>query len=318
MSRMEITCIGQALVDCITRRMGEEDPSKRVHRAKSISLSIGGDAVNEATVLARLGHRVRLVCGLGQDPAGDLILDHVRRNGIDGSLIDRKAGRPTPLANLLVNEDGSRVSFNDASSLLEDYIPPVLSCDGTRIVSLASLFRAPLDRRDTLLRLVKTAKENGCLVCADTKLPTFRNIGLSDIADILPMIDYIFPNDAEAAWLTGCGDYADMSARLRDAGVKNVIIKAGSDGCYVYGREGHFHMEALPVKAVDATGAGDNFVAGFLSGLLRGFSLYDCCSYGSICAAVCVQNIGAGGGVRSREEADELAARKARLCSSHE
>ena len=308
MDMTEVTCIGQALVDCITRGIRKEDAPKKIHRAESITLSIGGDAVNEATVLARLGHRVKLVCGLGQDLAGQLILDHVEKNGIDGSDIEISPKRATPVANLLVNEDGSRISCNDQAALLGDYAPADSAVKGTRIISLASLFRAPFDRSGHVIRLVKAAKENGCLVCADTKLPTFRQIRLEDIAEILPMIDYIFPNDAEAAWFTGCSDYDAMAAAFLDAGVRNVIIKAGSDGCYVYGDDEHFHMKALPVRAIDGTGAGDNFVAGFLSGLLRDFSLADCCHYGTVCAAACVQHAGAGGGVKSRAEADMLAA----------
>ncbi|MBQ9155664.1 MAG: carbohydrate kinase family protein [Eubacterium sp.] len=302
----EITCIGQNLIDCITRGVDRASERKKVFRAESISLSVGGDAINEATVLKRLGHDVRLVCGLGDDLAGRMILAAMKELGLDQSCVDISKDRPTPIANLMVDEDGSRDSINSDATMLEGYAPdPNVSAD-TKILSLASLFRAPLDQPKTVIDLVREAKKNDCLVCADTKVPTFRQMTLADIAEILPMIDYIFPNDAEAEFFTGRKEIEDMAAFFRDAGVRHVIIKAGADGSYIYGENESFHMKALPVDAIDGTGAGDNYVAGFLSGLLRGFSLYECSQYGTVCAAACVVKSGAGGGVQSRDEADAL------------
>ncbi len=302
----EITCIGQALMDCITRDIEREPAGSRAHRAKSITLSIGGDAINEAMVLKRLGHEVRLVCGLGDDLAGKMILGTMKELGVDCSLTDIAADRPTPVANLMVEADGSRNSVNSYSSMLGHYVPDLRAATDTKILSLASLFRAPLDRHQSVITLVKEAKRNGCLVCADTKIPTFRKMTFGDIAEILPMIDYIFPNLEEAAFFSGRKDIAGMSSFFLDAGVRHVIIKAGPEGSYVCGENEQFHMKAYPVEAVDATGAGDNYVAGFLSGLLRGFSLYECSQYGTVCAAACVRRLGAGGGVQSRKEADAL------------
>ena len=305
-SMTEITCIGQALVDCITRGIKHETIEKRVRRAKSISLSIGGDAINEAMVLRKLGHKVRLVCGLGNDLAGKMILDTMKELGVDCSLSDITSGRPTPVANLVVDEDGSRNSVNSNAAMLGSYVPDIHAVTDTKILSLASLFRAPLDRRESVITLVKEAKKNGCLVCADTKIPTFRKMTFKEISEILPMIDYIFPNDAEAAFFSGKKEIPEMAAFFLNAGIKHVIIKAGPAGSYVYGEKESFHLNALPVEAVDSTGAGDNYVAGFLSGLIRGFSLYKCSQYGTACAAACVGQVGAGGGVQSRKEADAL------------
>ena len=69
--KKKVVCIGQALVDCITR--GKEPWRERVYRAQSISLNTGGDALNEASILAKMGVPVSLVCGLGEDVAGNLV-----------------------------------------------------------------------------------------------------------------------------------------------------------------------------------------------------------------------------------------------------
>ena len=106
--------------------------------------------------------------------------------------------------------------------------------------------------------------------------------------------DYLFPNEKEAAYHTGESDFSKAAAVFHGYGIRNVIIKAGGQGCYVSTahEEGKL-FEALPVKAVDTTGAGDNFVAGFISGLLEGETPAECCRRALIQAAKSIQHIGA-------------------------
>ena len=75
--------------------------------------------------------------------------------------------------------------------------------------------------------------------------------------------------------------------------MKIVAVKLGAEGCYVTdGRERH-RIEAFKVKAVDTTGAGDAFCAGFLYGLLKDKSLHECGRLGNFVASRCVMKMGA-------------------------
>lgn len=304
--KAEIVCIGQAVIDCITREKEEKPNKKNVYRAEKISLNTGGDALNESVILSRLGHRVKLVCGVGNDVAGNLILHEMESRGIDMSDVTQSDSLVTPIANLMVNRDGTRVSINSKATMLTGYTPSEDVIEGAKVVSLASLFRAPLDDSETIIRLAKAAKAQGAVLCADTKMPTYRKLTLDDIREILPLIDYIFPNENEGEYYTGEKDYVAMAKHFRNLGVKNVIIKTGEKGCTVIGENDGFSMPAYSVNAVDSTGGGDNFVAGFISALLHGGSLRECCQYGTACAAVCVQSVGATTGVKSRESVEEF------------
>lgn len=306
----EVVCIGQAVVDCITRGREKQAHKKNVYRAESISLNIGGDAMNESVILSHLGHQVKLVCGVGDDVAGHLIVHEASAQGIDTSDISILSHIATPIANLMVNEDGSRSSINSQATMLTGYEPKEEVVKGAKIVSLASLFRAPLDKSDKIISLVEAAKREGAIICADTKMPTYRQIGMTDIEKILPLIDYMFPNENEGAYYTGESSYIAMADYLKNLGVKNVIIKTGADGCVVCGEKESFTQKAYAVHALDSTGAGDNFVAGFISGLLKKWSLKECCEYGTACAAVCVQAIGATAGVKSAETIFEFLSNK--------
>jgi sugar/nucleoside kinase (ribokinase family) len=109
-------------------------------------------------------------------------------------------------------------------------------------------------------------------VIADTKLPNFRFLTLEDIRDSLPDVDYITPNGDEARYYTGKAEPEAMADVFLGYGVKNVIIKLGAEGCLLKNRETALRLPALPVCAVDATGAGDHLVAGFTAEILRGAS----------------------------------------------
>lgn len=300
----EVVCIGQAVIDCITRGKEEKPHKKNVYRAEKITLNTGGDALNESVILAKLGHKVKLVCGVGDDTAGNLIIYQMKQYGIDVSDVWQRASLTTPIANLMVNKDGSRVSINSEATMLMGYIPSETVVKGAKIVSLASLFRAPLDDIGTVLRLAKAAKAEGAILCADTKMPTYRQITLAEMKDILPLIDYIFPNENEGAYYTGEQDYMAMAEHFQKFGVKNVIIKTGEKGCTVCGEKERFTLPAYKVEAVDSTGGGDNFAAGFISGLLCGKTLKECCEYGTACAAIAVQSMGATSGIKNHETVD--------------
>lgn len=289
----EIVCIGQAVLDCITRGKEEKEYKKNVYRARNIELSTGGDAMNQAILLSQFGYEVDLVCGIGEDHAGEIILSQAKKYGINTEKIRRHKQLTTPIANLMVGEDGSRVSVNSPATKLEGFRIDPSVVEGAKLVSLGSLFRAPLDDKDVIMELVKAAKEQGSVICADTKLPTFRNVGLQDIAEILPYIDFIFPNENEAAFFTGESSLFQMAQSIYDMGVKNVIIKTGANGCFVRSDTLRFAMGAIPVEVVDTTGAGDNFVAGFIHGLFQEWDLKTCCEYGSACAAVSIGLVGA-------------------------
>lgn len=300
--KTEVLCIGQAVVDCITRGV-EDDPFGRGKtRAQSITLNLGGDAVNESFVLSSLGRRVGLVCAVGDDLAGRFVRNEASRRELDITGVTMIPGISTPVANMFVKMDGSRSSVTSAASLLPGYVPSadfIRDCvrEGTRVVSFASLFRAPLDQAPIVCGLIRAAHESGAIVCADTKIPTFRKMSLEELEPVLPMIDYIFPNETEAAFLTGMSeedaDYGEMAGRLLAKGIKHVVIKTGEKGCYGACAEECFVVPALKVPVVDTTGAGDNLVAGFIDALLQGFSFRECCEAGIRTAADSVQHLGA-------------------------
>jgi len=140
--------------------------------------------------------------------------------------------------------------------------------------------------------ILSFARENGALTFGDI---TYRQgYDLEKIKDILPLLDFIIPNFEEAKGLTGENDLEKVAAAFLSYGVKNVIIKTGKDGCYIRNVKEIITVPAFKIEnVIDTTGAGDSFVAGFISGILEGYDLKAAARFANAAAAVNVQGIGA-------------------------
>ena len=141
---------------------------------------------------------------------------------------------------------------------------------------------------------------------ADTKLPNFRTLTLEDLRGALPLMDYITPNEDEAKYYTKKETPEEMADVFLSYGVPNVIIKLGGKGCFFKNAGTSCFLPALSVHAVDATGAGDHFIAGFASEILRGNTPEGALRFANACGAVCASSMGALTGLKNREQVMSL------------
>lgn len=296
-------CIGTALVDSIIKGFDPNPISAAGFRADSGSLNPGGEAVNESIAAAKLGVKASILCHLGNDGAGELVRLTLEKNGVDTQLTVRSDEHATPVTTMFVNEDGTRKSITNSAHRYNFHPEKYVSCLAhTKAVILGSLFRAPFDDAEIIHSVLSAAKEQGILTVADTKLPNFNFLKLADITASLPLIDYITPNEDEAKYYSGKEEPEEMADVFLDAGVKNVIIKLGGRGCFFKNANGSISLPACKIDAVDATGAGDNFIAGFVSELLRGADVSDALMFANACGAICTTAVGAGTALRSRDQ----------------
>ena len=303
MSRHEIVFIGTAILDSTITGFDPEPVSSAGFRAESGSISAGGEGVNGSIASAKLGMKSALLCFLGEDQAGDLIALELAKHGVDTSCIVRTAEHSTPVTTIFVAEDGNRKSItNNAHSYNfhpEQY--PEVFTDAEAIV-IGSLFRAPFNDPDVIKAVVSEANSRGVTVFADTKLPNFRKLTLDDIADSLSMVDYITPNEDEARYFTGEEEPEKMADVFLKKGARNVIVKLGSKGCFFKNNEESFFVPAFRIDVVDATGAGDNFMAGLVSELMHGSDIRDALIFASACGAICTTAVGAGTALKNRDQ----------------
>ena len=305
--KYDLICIGMAIMDSIIKGFDPVPLTATGYRAESGSLNVGGDAVNESIAASKLGLRTGILCQLGNDPAGNAIENELRCNGVDTDLIIRSDEHQTPVTTIFVQEDGNRKSITN-SAHRHNFHPERYKerFKDTRAIVLGSLFRAPFNDPEVIHSVLVFAKENDIIVFADTKLPNFRILTLDDISDSLSLIDYITPNEDEARYYSGKDTPEEMAGAFLDAGAKNVIIKLGAKGSYFRNRYISLMIPAFKTDAVDATGAGDNFIAGFVSEKLRGSSDEDALIFANACGAICSTAVGAGAALENRSQVLEF------------
>jgi sugar/nucleoside kinase (ribokinase family) len=208
---------------------------------------------------------------------------------------------------MFVNDDGTRKSITNQAHRYnfhpEGYTDIFREFDA---LILGSLFRAPFDDPDIILSVLRRAQEEKVTVYADTKLPNFKTLSLEDLRDCLPLVDHITPNEDEARYYTEKDDPQEMAEVFLGYGVKNVIIKLGGRGCYFQNEKESIRLPACPIDAVDATGAGDSFVAGFACEKLRGASDQEALSFGNACGAITTTAVGATTALKNREQVTDF------------
>ena len=274
---------------------------------EAIRLSPGGDAMNEAAVLSRLGSRVSLLTLLGEDEMGEVLLRRCRDWGIDTAPTVRSADVPTSINLVLVDRDAQRRFVTVQGSSLrrlapEHVLPAVERLTGEEIVSFASIFVSPCFGVQELEELFGRIKARGCTLCADM---TRRKNGecAEDLAPALRYVDLLLANGEEAALLTGEKSPAAAAEHLHICGAKTVIVKLGDRGGCCAGPEGVSFFPAVPAQAIDTTGAGDTFAGALLHALSRGEPLGEGLRFAAAAASLCVERLGCGSEVLSREAA---------------
>ncbi|WP_405435885.1 sugar kinase [Streptomyces avidinii] len=250
-----------------------------IRLAPPMELSIAGAESNVAICLARLGHRTAWIGRVGADPFGALILRTLRAEGVDTTHTRTDIqGRPT---GLLVREDAigdlAAVHYyrdrSAGSALHPDDVLPALH-PGTRILHLTGITPAlsPTAAR-TALAAAAHARHLGTTVCLDVNHRARLWTHQQARQVLLPLArhaDLLIASADELHLVTDdpAHDEDHAIAGLLAQGTREVVITRGGDGATLTTADGTHHTPARRVPVVDVIGAGDAFVAGYLSGVL--------------------------------------------------
>lgn len=305
--RYEVFCVGNAVADVLARPVEGLPPAGTSQPLETVTLGPGGNGINTAIALARLGVAVRVAAAVGDDRLGEMLRERVRKDGVDDSNLVSLPQTKTSVSIVLIQDNGERrfLHFRGANSLFSIQHLNWELAEGARVFHYASAFSLPAFDGAPLAEALARAKDLGCLtslnVCWDTLdrwLPVLR--------PALAYTDFMFPNLAEGARLTGESEPELVARALRSLGVKTVVVKLGAQGCYVDGPEGAFLSPGFPVEVVDTTGAGDCFAAGFLTALCRGEDCRHAARLGNAAGALCTLGMGGADSAPTREQIEDF------------
>jgi sugar/nucleoside kinase (ribokinase family) len=270
----KILVVGDVMTDVIARPHG---PIVRASdRAATIRPAPGGSGANQAAWLGHLGVPVAFAGRVGAVDA-EAQAASLRAHGVAPHLA-ADPDLPTGILVTLLDADGERSFLSDRAAntrLCAADLPPSL-LDGVRLLHVSgySLFSA--GPREAVLSLAAAAGQRGIPLTVDACSAGFlAEVGPAAFLDWTAGAAILFANEDEAAVLTGEHDPAHQLSAL-SARYHTVVLKRGAAGAMAVAKGGPVIGAAAPhIVAVDTTGAGDAFMAGFLDAYLRGLRLAD-------------------------------------------
>lgn len=272
---LDVVTIGDAM---ITLNPTTKGPLRYV---QTFERKVGGAELNVAIGCSRLGLKTGLISRIGNDEFGRYIFNFIRGEGIDTSQV-KTVDYPTSLNVKEILEDGSGRTFyyRENSPILslqkedipEDYIK------NAKIFHISGVFSSIHPKNvDLIHHALKIAKKHNVLVSLDPniRLKLWNKERAKEVLmSYLPMVDILLAGEDEADILFGTKDSKQIIEICKSYKIETVAIKRGEKGADAYHKEEYLEMPAYPpIKVVDTVGAGDGFDAGFLYGLIKGFTL---------------------------------------------
>lgn len=302
-----IVC-GTCVADILVRPVPLTSPvgSGRLFHVDPIETTTGGIVCNTGVAMRRLGMRVAAASLVGGDTWGDLVRSRLAAEGIDTTAIESRATLATSTTAVLIDPSGERsfahhVGAPQAIDLA--FIRRHAALFSRSRMAVIGYFGLLPSLEPSLADAVGAIKATGCRVAVETG---GSGGTLERFAPALPLIDLYVPSLDEAAHQTGLSAPREIIECYRSHGAAGVVgVKRGSAGTLLSPSAGEFiDIPCVPAPApvADTTGAGDSFLAGLITGILRGMPARDAGLLGSAAAACCVTGVGATAGLRSFDE----------------
>ncbi|HEV7846714.1 MAG TPA: carbohydrate kinase family protein [Thermoleophilaceae bacterium] len=286
---MRALCVGVHVLDVLVRPVEAIPEGQGGELVEEIRITAAGSAGGTALVLAKLGASVKSSGAIGRDAAGDMLLALLERDGVDTGLLVRRDDVQTSASVLPIRPTGERPAFHVVGangSFGPDDVPDAELEAATHVHLGGPEFMGG----EAAAPLLARARAHGAVTSADVLAP---GEGLLDwIAPALPELDYLLPNGEQVLALTGESDLEEGCRALLERGVGCVAATCGAEGVVLVDAHGAQTVPAFEVEAVDTTGCGDAFSAGFLRGLSLGRGRPDAARLGCAAAALVAQGLG--------------------------
>lgn len=301
--RMDVLSLGIFVADMLGKPIDHFPEKGKLVLFDELEIHTGGCANNTAIALAQLGVSVGAMGKIGNDRFGDLILHTLAENQVDTAGIQRDVNVNTSFTFVAIASDGER-SFCHYIGANGELSEDDLNWDiikTAKILHIAGALVMPRFDGQPMANVLQKAKTLGITTSLDTAWDATGK-WLETLEPCLPFVDIFLPSLTEAQHLTSKSEVREISTFLRNYGISTIGLKMGERGSYVSTPEEELFVPAYPVSIVDATGAGDAYVAGFLTGTVKGWDLKTTAELASATGAACVTAIGTTAGIQNLEE----------------
>ena len=295
--------VGSLNMDLIVRVENFPQPGETI-RGHAFDMLPGGKGGNQAVALARLGADVAMVGAVGDDVFAERYKQVLAAEGIGADYLLTTPGLPTGTALIQVDGQGQNTICIVAGA--NDRVTTAVVRDQQQTIESAVVLLLQLEiPLDSVILAAKVARGRQVPVILDPA--PARDLP----AELYQQVDFITPNETEAAFLTGEDTSTDTGIEraaqvLRQRGVACVIIKAGARGSFVLDDQGFRSCAGFKVKVVDTVAAGDSFNAGLAKALVAGKTIDESIEFANAVAALAVTRAGAQSAMPTMAEVERL------------
>jgi sugar/nucleoside kinase (ribokinase family) len=265
----DVVNIGNVTVDILVKPEKDLPKWGRLCLVENpIVQSLGGNGAIFSAYLTGLGRKNAFYGRIGDDARGDWVLADIETRKLGREGILRTNGVPTDTTVILVDEQGRRAFLHHqgagATTKVDDV--PQSALDSASWLHISSYLLLPGITGAPMVKLLKKAKTGGLFTSLDI---AWDPTGKWEVQEVAKHLDVLFLNIDEGEQITKSDAPLEILEMVGSTGPKVTVLKMGESGCSVKTAEGEsFFAPAFPIEAVDTTGAGDAFCAGWVEGCL--------------------------------------------------
>lgn len=248
--------------------------------SKDFKVCLGGGLPATMINCSRLGIPAKIGTFLGDDMFSNFAKGEVDKSGTKYELFESKNFPLNVTSAIITEKDRTFVSYGGTETYSDEMLEKIYNClKGAKVVAM----------QEKLIPVYKELKKDGTILVLDTGYS--EDMSIAKHRELIGIADYYTPNIDETEKLTGTKDYKE-ALKILGEHFEKPIVKLGKYGCACFDGE-IFKIDNIDeFKCIDATGAGDAFLSGFIYGLYNDFDFRKCILAGNITGGKCVTGIG--------------------------
>jgi len=304
MKRPPVLVIGELNVDIVATGLRGFPEMGAEILAQDCELTLGSASAIFAVGMSKLGHKVTFVSQVGRDSFGEFCVAKLKQLGVATSNVVRKANEKTGVTLALSGKhDRALITYPGAiASLNADRINDRLLKKHDHVHLTSYYLQKELQPQ--FGEILQHAKALGLTTSFDPNSDPSDKWN-SKINSVLKYTDVLFVNEREAIKLTK-SKTTQAALKMLGAKVPCVVVKRGDKGAIAIQDNELFTDSGFSIKALDTTGAGDSFDAGFLSAYLMKQTTAECLRVGNACGALSAISIGGTAGQPTQARLQEF------------
>lgn len=287
-----LVVFGSVNMDLVVYSQNEPKAGETIH-GSSFALFQGGKGANQAVAASRLGARVAFAGAVGKDYFGDSLVESLKREKIDLSLMNKESAKQSGTAFIFVYEKTAENQIIVVAGANSDVSASQIS---EKALASCEILISQLEiSQSEVATLFERAKKHGCLRILNPAPAASVSKRLIEEADLLVV------NETELATLSGEPVLENCTPDTLTRALKKInlrptqsaVVTLGEKGAFSFDKAGTMLHPSRKVLAVDTTGSGDCFVGALGSQLLQSHNLQDACEFANKAASLSVTAHGA-------------------------